>query len=171
MSAPTSLPKTKFYQHAAKGYAELYGAEQKKKFKSVLDHWWLPKDSLVLDIGCGTGLAKDILPGKFIGVDPAKAMLSFVKYPKVIGRAEHLPFLDNTFDGIICITAIHHVSSSDHALSEIRRVSKSNSLCAISVLKKSSRADILVSQIKGFLDGCIEIEEDKDIILMGRVVK
>ncbi|MGB9724001.1 MAG: methyltransferase domain-containing protein [Chloroflexia bacterium] len=42
----------------------------------------------------------------------------------VVGDALHLPFADGSFDGVICMNALHHMPSYRQALSEIHRVLK-----------------------------------------------
>ncbi len=42
----------------------------------------------------------------------------------VVGNALYLPFADRTFDGVICMNALHHMPSYRQALAEIYRVLK-----------------------------------------------
>ncbi|MCL5958817.1 MAG: methyltransferase domain-containing protein, partial [Chloroflexi bacterium] len=42
----------------------------------------------------------------------------------VTGDAEELPFADESFDGVVCISSFHHLSDYEKALREIRRVLK-----------------------------------------------
>src|SRR5438067_377390 len=42
----------------------------------------------------------------------------------VVARGQALPFADDTFDGVLCLNALHHLPSYAAALREIRRVLK-----------------------------------------------
>lgn len=150
-----------YYNKISKGYNELYKEEQLKKIK-IIKKYIKPK-GLLLDIGAGTGISTKAFTKKAlcIALDPSKEMLK--KYPglKVVGKAENLPFKDNTFDIIISVTALHH-ANPEKAISEIKRVAKPNAQIAISILKKSKRLPGIKKLLKNFK----EIEEEKDIILI-----
>lgn len=70
-------------------------------------------DTSVLNVGAGASdygghvLNLDIAPGEGI---------------HVVGLAEHLPFQNDVFDGIVFQAVLEHVTDSRQALSEIRRV-------------------------------------------------
>lgn len=85
-----------------------------------------------------------------------------------VGDFEKLPFADNTFDGAICLSALHHVPDIPTALREIRRVLKADGAVVFSEpgaghsAHPQSRAemtelgvlerDIVVDEL---LDGCL----------------
>ncbi len=83
-----------------------------------------------LDIGCGTGnytVALAETGVEVIGVDASDVMLDAAraKAPRLEwckGFAEELPFADSTFDGALCIVAIHHFTDIASAFGEVRRV-------------------------------------------------
>ena len=131
----------------------LYGAVTRRFLESVT---FREDDRFVLDIGCGTGFAFDVLRERFlandmvgIGVDPAKGMLGFArdKYRKVSrfrfvgGAFEGVPLPDGSADRVISTLALHWVKDLDRAAQEIRRV-----------LKDDGRVDILmVANEDGFV--------------------
>jgi len=90
------------------------------------------KGSLVLEVCCGTGVVGARLlttASKVAGLDlslpmlkKARGRLSFC----VNGRAEQLPFLDNTFDIVVCRQALHFLDTKN-AISEMFRVAKRHS--------------------------------------------
>lgn len=125
-----------YYDCIAKGYDELYGDEQIEKAKKILEN--LKPGGLLLDVGAGSGLATREFEEYFtcIALDPSEKLLSKYKGYKMIGMAEELPFLDNYFDVVISITALHH-SDLKKALEEIKRVVRDNGQIAITILKKS----------------------------------
>ncbi len=67
------------YDLTAHMYDERYAEEQKAKFERALEAVKIPSKSLVLDIGCGTGLLFKHLssaPEGIVGVDLSKKVLS-----------------------------------------------------------------------------------------------
>ncbi len=86
----------------------------------------------ILDIGCAAGTltnkVSQILPNsKITGVDVYSSALAFGKkrYPHinfVLSDAHKLPFKKNSFDLIICIETIEHVSDPEKVFMEVKRV-------------------------------------------------
>jgi tRNA (uracil-5-)-methyltransferase TRM9 len=91
----------------------------------------LPKDSIILDAGCGNGKNMFIRDDcTFIGTDLSDGMvrISNNKGLNVIqANILSLPFKDNTFDYCISIAVIHHLSTPERrilAIKELLRVTK-----------------------------------------------
>lgn len=90
------------------------------------------KGGLALEVCCGTGIVgKRLSSGglRVIGLDLSLSMLKKAKGRLgscVNGRAEQLPFLDNTFDIVICRQALHFLNTKK-AISEMFRVAKQSS--------------------------------------------
>ena len=116
-------------------YDELYGEEQREKYRRVLS---LCSSSLgiILDAGCGTGLFLDYLRGDkghsyilYVGIDTSAGMLRIARRRKdstsdfIQADIHHLPFRDNTFNTTLSITVIHHLKHVK-ALRELKRVTK-----------------------------------------------
>lgn len=93
-------------------------------------------NSKILDLGCGTGFSTKILVDKglkVIGVDISKNMLSFAKKKNlnvIKSNMTSLPFKDKSFDGLISISAIQWLKSSEYnqVLKEINRVIKDKAI-------------------------------------------
>ena len=102
---------------------------------------YFEKDSYVLDAGCGNGKNMIYLKDKcnIIGLDNCKNFIKLCKDRKLNvkeGDILNLPFEKNTFDFIISIAVIHHLTSeSDRikAINEMIRVLKPNGQILISV--------------------------------------
>lgn len=155
--------KHQYYDAISKGYDSLYKEEQLKKLKIVLEH--LPAVESVLDVGAGTGFCLDFIKAKRkVALDPSEEMLKQCKYEYVVGVAEALPFKDKEFDAVISLTALHHFSSVEKALSEIDRVAKK--FIAISVLRKAKNFEIIKSAILKKFKNCKKIKEEKDVIFL-----
>jgi len=89
-------------------------------------------DGVYLDLGCGTGsytAALADIAGGWHGLDRSEVMLrqARARAPRIawrIGCAERMPYEDETFDGIVCLNAIHFMQLGE-TLGELRRVLRS----------------------------------------------
>ena len=91
----------------------------------------------ILDVGCGTGLFAEVLAQKnatqtVTGIDISAKMLKVAQnkllaYPNINfyqASANHLPFSDQRFDIVICVSTFHYFDEPRTALLEMRRVLK-----------------------------------------------
>ena len=84
----------------------------------------------VLEVGCGTGHWLRLLEENGIrvaGVDASENMLTYARAqaPGAVlahGRAEHLPWANESFERLFCINAFHHFEDKVRFLAEARRV-------------------------------------------------
>jgi len=148
------------YNEIAKGYDNLYKEEQLEKLNIIKKHFH-PKP-ILLDLGCGTGIAMEFFNIESIGLDPSIELLKLCKGEKVCGKAENIPFKDNYFNSLICLTAIHHCDLNK-AIKEIKRVCN-GSIC-ITVLKKAKNSKEITNKLQKELNLKL-IEEKKDYILI-----
>ena len=109
---------------------------------------YLPEDSLIIEIGCGTGFHGIKLMKKGynsillteISLGMIKQAQENVEKEKLSSRcrlmvldAEELPFLSNSIDGIYMNAVLHHLPSPIDCLKEIKRCLKSQGLvCLVS---------------------------------------
>jgi len=90
------------------------------------------RDSLLLDVGCGTGnhvLKLKDLARHVVGLDPSSGMLSQARAKVwaaslVRADAQFMPFWDHAFDAAYCIQALHHVPDRGKFISEVFRIVK-----------------------------------------------
>jgi ubiquinone/menaquinone biosynthesis C-methylase UbiE len=83
-----------------------------------------------LEVGCGTGHWLRLLEENGIrvaGVDASENMLTFARAqaPSAVlvrGRAEDLPWTNESFERLVCINAFHHFEDKVRFLAEARRV-------------------------------------------------
>ena len=85
--------------------------------------WCEPAEGVkALDVATGGGhVARRLREAgcEVVTVDPAPGMK-----PDVVGRAEHLPFDDGSFDVVVCRIAAHHFPDIQAAVAEMARVSE-----------------------------------------------
>ena len=104
-----------------------------KKYDVLIDRFFT-KNSLVVDIGCGTGLISKKLTSKkhsVFGIDISSDFLSLAKTKCntcentfVKGIAEKIPLKDNMVNDIACIETLDHVKNIEDAIHEISRICK-----------------------------------------------
>lgn len=157
-----------YYDEIAEGYEELHKEEQLKKVDIIARAIKVKKDDLLLDVGCGTGITTRLWNCKRIGLDSAiKLLKRAVNGFYVNAEAEHIPFKDKSFDIVISVTAVQNFNDVGRGLKEIKRVAKDR--IVISVLKRSEKFDRIKRLIKDSFNIEKEIDEDKDVIFVGRV--
>ena len=96
-------------------------------------------DGVYIDICCGSGNYTTAIHKRGInlsGIDISEVMLEKARTKSneikwLNGDVLNLPFPNNTFDGALCISAIHHFSDLEKAFKEIYKVLKPNSRLVI----------------------------------------
>ncbi len=155
----------RYYAQIAQGYEELHRDEQLGKLRAVIQHLPHQKTDKVLDVGCGTGLSSMLFSCFKVGVDPTFELLQQARkrMPVIQGVAESLPFKDNSFDIVVCLTALHNFSDPQRALLEMKRVGTGR--FAISILKRAKAFDALMKLVSGTFKVREMLEDPKDVIL------
>ncbi len=116
-----------------------FGTEEYPWFHWVFDHFDIPKDGRILELGCGTGLLwrenlNRIPHGWSLTLsDASRGMVqeteqsllhSDLSFTFKVVDAQSIPYEKHTFDVVIANHMLYHVSDLAKALSEIRRVLK-----------------------------------------------
>ncbi|MBU1199008.1 MAG: methyltransferase domain-containing protein [Nanoarchaeota archaeon] len=153
-----------YYNEISKGYDELHGEEQLKKARIIRDKIEFKRSDKLLDVGCGNGAYLDIFDCDVTGIDPSEEFIEQYKgtHQIMIGKAEALDFVDDYFDIVISITAIHNFDDIKKGLEEIKRVGKTKFV--FSVLKRSQKFEEIEKLINELFSVKEKVEEDKDII-------
>jgi len=104
----------------------------------------LPPESRILEIACGTG--EDLLKLKmynFVGTDISHGMvlntkMKLLKLEKncmnnrlLVADAECLPFMDNYFDAVLIVGALHHLENIEQGINEMVRCLKNEGILVI----------------------------------------
>ena len=109
--------------------------------KALVEHYKLPADARILDVGCGKGFLlyefKKLLPGAVVtGIDISDHALQGAKEevkPFLCKRRaqDPYPFADKEFDLVFSNTTLHNLQVFDlkQALREIERVGKNKYIC------------------------------------------
>jgi ubiquinone/menaquinone biosynthesis C-methylase UbiE len=92
-----------------------------------------PPDSIVADIGAGTGNYSRQLAKRgysVLAIEPSEIMIGQAKrHPDVRwirGYAENIPLGNDSVDAVVCILATHHFESIESFVSESKRILKPN---------------------------------------------
>ncbi|MCI5221384.1 MAG: class I SAM-dependent methyltransferase [Candidatus Electrothrix sp. AR4] len=93
----------------------------------------LPKGSLVLDLG-GNRRAKRGL----FNIDSYRLDVVYVNYaatqsPDIQADAASLPFMDASFDGVVCAEVLEHIRRPGNVLKEVHRVLRSDATLLLTV--------------------------------------
>ena len=140
------------------GYSYLPGRWEKVA-KEFLNHYDLPENPKVLDVGCGKGfLLFDFLkirPDTEIhGIDVSEYAIANakeeIKDRVQVGNATSLPWADDYFDLVVSINTFHNLHNYElaQALKEFERVGKRNKyICVESYRNEIEKANLLYWQV------------------------
>lgn len=86
----------------------------------------------ILDLGCGTGQNSLWLEpyNEVVSYDPALEGVRMTRKRRktpgghIVGGGEHLPFRDESFDGVLLIDVLEHIPEHEQVTAEVRRVLK-----------------------------------------------
>ncbi|TYB84304.1 MAG: class I SAM-dependent methyltransferase [Kosmotoga sp.] len=143
-------------------YREKLGSFVDKVQKQLIEELAKPEaGEITLDIGSGTGNYSIWLARKGLyvtAIDESKEMMAISKkkvekdnlnIDMYLGKAESLPFTENSFDLVVSVTTIEFVDNPAQVLREAIRVLKPGGRLVIGVLTKDSPwGDFYQSKIK-----------------------
>jgi SAM-dependent methyltransferase len=127
--------------------------------QDIAAHYGLRPGDKVLDIGCGKAFLlyelTQAVPGiEVAGIDVSEYGIDHAK-PEVkdslqVGRAESLPYPDDSFDFVFSINTFHNLTASQLklAMQEMERVSRSKSwLCVEAYRNEAEKVNLLYWQL------------------------
>ncbi len=102
----------------------------------------LPNTGSILDVGCGNG--KNMIEGyQWTGCNASEKLVEICRNKGLkvdVADMCNLPYENETFDAVISIAVLHHLSTIERriqALREMARVLKPEGTCFITILKSS----------------------------------
>jgi SAM-dependent methyltransferase len=109
------------------------------EFDTTRNHVWsevsdfiklFDEHQCIADIGCGNG--KNMIHPNMIGIDNCLEFVDICRKKNLNvmkGSILNIPLPDDTYDGVICIAVIHHLSTFErrqNAIKELIRIAKPN---------------------------------------------
>lgn len=124
--------QAKLWGQQPRDWADIQEHTSRPVYRFVLDVLAIPKNTTLLDVGCGSGhfvrMAAD--EGATItGIDASEPLLSLaaMRVPEgrfLTGEMEELPFADASFDLVSGFNSFQYAANVTNALTEARRVLK-----------------------------------------------
>jgi ubiquinone/menaquinone biosynthesis C-methylase UbiE len=161
------------YDLTAEMYEERYAEEQKAKYKAALESVEVT-GSMVLDVGCGSGLFfSEVTPQSkiVVGLDisrklllKAKAQADGSKNVLVLqADADHLPFKDGSFDVVFAFTVLQNMPKPIATLKEFKRATKLGGRVVITGLKKAFSIHAFMDTLEGSSMKMISFVDNKEL--------
>lgn len=114
-------------------YAKAQSRQIPKKYLTLINEWLIPSyEDKILELGSGGGdllrFIRSLSPFT-IGLDISHSALSESGCDNcVTGRAQALPFPDESFDKIVSLHTLEHIEDTERVLQELDRVTKPGGL-------------------------------------------
>lgn len=135
------------YDLTAHMYDMRYAEEQVAKIKEAMKRVNVNGTSVVLDLGCGTGLLFDYVAEKvamIVGVDISRGLMVKAKARAsklgnvhlILADADYMPFSNGIFSHIFAFTVLQNMPNPKHTLKEVNRVAAENASIIVTGLKK-----------------------------------
>jgi ubiquinone/menaquinone biosynthesis C-methylase UbiE len=135
----SSQAQSKLWGPRARDWSEAMEPQMRPLFEAVLERVAVGEGTVLLDAGCGAGLASQIAAergGKITGLDATPELLEIarVRVPNgefLRGDLQSLPFADNTFDAVVGFNSFQYAADPRAALAEAQRTARPGSPVAI----------------------------------------
>ncbi len=133
------------YDTTAEMYEERYSEEQNRKYRKALEKVQV-EGSVVLDVGCGSGLFLNQISEKAklaVGIDLSLMLLRKAKqyaggdFFVVQADADHLPIQKGIFDAVFSFTVLQNMPNPVETVAELKRVTKPGGKIVLTGLKKA----------------------------------
>jgi SAM-dependent methyltransferase len=134
----------------AREWADLQEGSFRPLYEAAFNAAHVGRGSLVLDVGCGAGLALQMAQArgaKVSGLDAAAQLAEIARgrCPGAdihVGEIEELPFKDDSFDVTTGFNSFQYATDAVHALAEARRVTKPNGFVIVAVWGAADKCEL-----------------------------
>jgi ubiquinone/menaquinone biosynthesis C-methylase UbiE len=141
------LEIVKKYDDSSITYDNQYLEDQIRKIRTIIMLLGLKNSSLVLDVGCGTGILFAMIEREtqsIVGIDTSLGMLKIAKhksrdFPSVSiirADADFPPFREEIFDAVFLVTLLQNMANPLLTLQKIYAVGKKTAKYAITGISK-----------------------------------
>jgi len=133
-----------------------------KRVKIILKLLHVTEKDFTLDVGCGEAYIMKRVKGNIIGLDLSSSALSLAKTRLraveknngyiLMGDAQNLPFINGSFDKIICSEILEHVPLPQKLISEVSRVMKNEGIAILTIPNEENinRVKVLARKLRLF---------------------
>jgi ubiquinone/menaquinone biosynthesis C-methylase UbiE len=147
------------YNQSAHVYDTQYLEEQDAKITTAKQNLRQKDHSVVLDLGCGTGLLIKHFANTtkfYIGADISRELLKYARrkaklFPNstlVLADADNLPFPNQTFDAVFAVTLLQNMPAPHATLAEINRVTTAKASIIVTGLRKRFTQQEIVKKLQ-----------------------
>ena len=144
---------------------ESWRSAQNEKFAFLLEHIPNLFTDTVLDLACGQNFLKQFLESKNIG---CKVIGADIEGGDVVADANNLPFVDGSFEKIICIDALHLFGN------DFQRILKRNGTILAGIFFNNESFEekrrLLLKKLDGLkiIDELIFIGKENELFIVAR---
>lgn len=132
------LKYEQIYEHE---YRHWWYRNRRMLIADILQHYCVPRDVHIADVGCGTGLLiKDLAAAGYqniVGFDNSPVAVEFCKKRDVsnifLSNAEHISAADASFDVVLLLDVLEHIQDENLAISEIWRILRPDGILVVTV--------------------------------------
>ena len=93
----------------------------------------IPKNSLMLDAGCGDGSFSSSLAQTIVGIDFDSEEIRILRGLGILGDLTSMPIRDDVFSFLISNSVMEHIQNVRKAMNECARISRTDALMIVTV--------------------------------------
>ncbi len=132
------------YDATATHYDKRYFDIQMKKYNEIFSEIDVDNSEIILDVGGGTGLLLDFMENQTSNIFCCDISFKMLKEGKnkhkanhfICADSDHLPFKENRFNKIICVSVIQNVPDPQITLQEIYSSLRCEGIIILTALTK-----------------------------------
>lgn len=118
------------------------------EFLKIINVAKIKKNQKVLDLACGNAsISIHLENAHYYGIDPCINFLKGIEHKNlVVGSLRKIPFKNNFFDHVICLTGLHHENCREDIYRECYRVLADKGRFTIHEVKLNSNISIFLDE-------------------------